>query len=103
MASIAGVKFPSPRRSSKPLVKIGAKSSFIAEFEYDEHNATLTTHMKNGAIYQHKQVDPDDWEGLKTAKSQGKYWSDFIRGQKASVRVKVQKAPNSEVKTSGRK
>lgn len=103
MASIAGVKFPQPRRSSKPLVKLGAKSSFIAEFEYDEHNLTLTTHMKNGAIYQHKQVDPGDWEGLKTAESQGKYWSDFIRGKKASTRVKIAKAPNSEVRKKGRK
>lgn len=103
MASIAGAgRIAAPSKSTKPLVKIGAKSSFIAEFEYDAHNLTLTTHMKNGAIYQHKMVDPDDWEGLKTAESQGKYWSDFIRGKKTSTRVKIAKAPNSEVK-KGRK
>lgn len=102
MASIAGAKFPGPSRSTKAPIKLGAKSSFIAEFEYDEHNLTLTTHMKNGAIYQHKMVDPDDWEGLKTAKSQGKFWSDNIRGKKSSVVVKTQKAPNSDVKI-GRK
>ncbi len=102
MASIAGVKLGASR-STKAPIKVGAKSSFIAEFEYDEHNLTLTTHMKNGAIYQHKMVDPDDWEGLKTAPSQGKYWSDLIRGKKQSVRVKISKAPNSEVKKQGRK
>ncbi len=102
MASIAGAKFPGASRSTKPPVKLGAKSSFIAEFEYDEHNLTLTTHMKNGSIYQHKQVDGDDWEGLKTASSQGKFWSDNIRGKKASVVVKAQKSPSSGIKT-GRK
>jgi hypothetical protein len=104
MASIAGVKFPSSEsRSSKAPVKIGAKSSFIAEFEYDDHNLTLTTHLKNGSIYQHKMVVPSEWDALKTAKSQSKYWSDFIRGKKASVRVKAEKAPNSEIKKAGRK
>ncbi len=102
MASIAGVKLAGPSRSSKAPVKLGAKSSFIAEFEYDEGNVTLTTHMKNGAIYQHKFVVPSEWDALKTAKSQSKYWSDFIRGKKASVVVKAQKAPNSAIKT-GRK
>ena len=105
MASIAGVgKINAPRSTQiKPLEKLGAQSSFIAEFEYDARNLTLTTHMKNGAIYQHKMVDGDDWDALKTSKSQGKYWSDFIRGKKASVRVKIAKSPNSGIKTLGRK
>ena len=101
MASIAGVKL-GQQRSSKAPVKVGAKSSFIAEFEYDEGNLTLTTHLKSGSIYQHKFVVPSEFEALKTAKSQSKHWSDFIRGKKASVVVKAHKAPNSGIKT-GRK
>ncbi len=102
MASIASSKSVGLTRSSTPLVKVGAKSSFIAEFEYDENNMTLTTHMKNGSIYQHKMVVRSEWDALKTAKSQSKHWADFIRGKKASVIIKSQKSPNSGIKT-GRK
>lgn len=84
------------------VVHMPAISSWIAGFDYDKNNLTLTTHLKNGAIYQHKFVVPSEWTALQTAKSQSKHWSDNIRGKKQSVRVKIFKAPNSEIKT-GRK
>ncbi len=83
------------RLSTQPLEKIPSQSSFIAAFEYDEANSTLTTFMKNGAIYQHKDVDPLEWGQLKTAKNDGKHWSKNIKGQKLSVRVKAFKTPRS--------
>jgi hypothetical protein len=79
-----------------------ANSSFIAAFEYDQANLTLTTHLKNGAIYQHKFVVPLDWLALQTSQNHSKHWSDNIRGKKASVRVKVAKAPRSDIRKKGR-
>ncbi len=80
-----------------------AKSSFIAEFSYDYANQTLTTQLKSGAIYQHKDVSPGEWVALQNSQSQSRFWADAIRGQKLSVRVKSAKAPNSEVRRTGRK
>lgn len=77
------------------------QSSFIALLEYDQQNLTLTTHLKNGAIYQHKSVSPMDWAGLQAAQNSGSHWSKFIKGQKTSVKVKKIKAPNSGIKTGG--
>lgn len=79
-----------------------ANSSFIAAFEYDQANLTLTTHLKNGAIYQHKFVVPLDWLALQTSQNHSKHWSDNIRGKKASVRVKVAKAPRADIRKKGR-
>lgn len=78
------------------------QSSFISMLEYDQQNLTLTTHMKNGAIYQHKMVTPMDWEALQHAQNVGRHWSGMIRGQKAAVKIKRVKAPNSGIKTGGR-
>jgi hypothetical protein len=86
-------------KPSKPvqtkLQTFSPKSSFIAALEYDEQNLTLTTHMINGAIYQHKFVLPSDWQGLQTSQNHGKFWSRAIEGKKQSVRVKIARSPNS--------
>lgn len=102
MASVASPSKLTTGRSTPALEKIPAQSSFIAEFEYDSANLTLTTHLKSGAIYQHKFVLASDWTNLQTAKNQSKHWSDNIRGTKQMVRVVVKKAPRSEIKV-GRK
>lgn len=84
------------------ILKIGSQSSFIAAFEYDQQNLTLTTHMKNGAIYQHKFVVPSEFTALQTSQNHSKHWSDSIRGKKLSVKVKVAKAPRSDIKKYNR-
>jgi aromatic ring hydroxylase len=93
MASVHGM---GAKPAAPGIVKMAAQSSFIAAFEYDQASLTLTTHLKNGAIYQHKFVVPSEFEQLRTSKSQSRHWSDAIRGKKQSVRVKVSKAPDSE-------
>jgi hypothetical protein len=103
MASVAGPSTLTTGRSTAALAKMPAQSSFIAEFEYDETNLTLTTHLKNGAVYQHKFVLPSEFIALQTSKNQSKHWSDNIRGKKASVTVIAKKSPRSEIKTGGRK
>ena len=101
---MASVNQPSKdSQSSKPLETMPAvNSSFIAAFTYDSGNLTLTTHLKNGAIYQHKFVVPLDWLALQTSQNHSKHWSDNIRGKKASVRVKVAKAPRADIRKKGR-
>jgi hypothetical protein len=79
-----------------------AQSSFIAEFEYDQANLTLTTHLKSGAIYQHKFFLPADWTNLQTSQNHSKHWADNIKGKHASVRVKTVKTPRSEIHRKGR-
>lgn len=73
-------------------------SSFLALLEYDPVNLALTSHMMNGAIYQHRFVLPTDWQALQTSQNHGKHWSEQIRGKKLSVRLKSAKAPRSEIK-----
>jgi KTSC domain len=90
-------------QSTPPLQSMPAiNSSFIALFEYDQANLALTTHLKNGAIYQHKFVLPSEWTALQTSQNHSKHWSNAISGKKLSVRVKSAKTPNSEIR-KGRK
>lgn len=97
---MAGVNGPGQSSRSTPgLQKVAADSSWIAAFEYDEANMTLTTILKSGAIYQHKDFHPAEWMQLQTAKSQSKHWSSAIKGLKPSVTVKSAKMPNSAIKT----
>lgn len=101
---MAAIKPQASGGPAKGIKKAGAQSTFIAGWEYDENNMTLITHMKNGAIYEHKgQFSPEAWDELTTAKNPAKHWANFVKGQYASVRVKVVKAPNSEIKTGGHK
>lgn len=74
------------------------QSSFIALLEYDQNNLTLTTHLKSGAIYQHKFVLSLDFENLKTSQNHGSHWTKNIKGKKLSVAIKKVKTPKSEVK-----
>lgn len=98
MAGVQAASF-GPQRSTHVLHKIAADSSWIAAFEFDEANETLTTILKSGAIYQHKDFHTADWLGLQTAKSQSKHWSATVKGIKPSVTVKSSKMPNSAIKT----
>ena len=97
MASVAGSG--QPQQNQQQIEKIAAQSSWIASFEYDAPNLTLTTHLKSGAIYQHKFVVGSEWDQLKTAQSHSKHWADHIRAKKASVTVKSAKSPNGQIKT----
>lgn len=100
MASVA--QAPTSNQSMPALQTIAVQSSFIAALEYDQQNLTLTTHLKSGAIYQHKFCLPMDWELLKTAKNPSKHWAQNIKGKKASVRIKVAKSPTAGIKTGRR-
>ncbi len=103
---MASVNQPSNNasQSTPPLQSMPAiNSSFIALFEYDTANLTLTTHLRSGAIYQHKFVLPSEWTALQTSQNHSKHWANAIRGKKLSVNVKSAKAPNSEIKTGRKK
>ena len=92
MAGMAGM-------STLPgVVSMPAKSSFIAAFEYDASQLTLTVHMLNGSIYQQKFVTPLDWAALQTSQNHSKHWANNIKGKKLSVHIKSAKAPRSEIR-----
>ena len=92
---------PVTNASSGGIIKTVLQSSFIAAVEYDQANLTLTTHFKNGAIYQHKFVMPTEHTALITSQNHGKAWSTQIKGKKQGVKIRKIKAPRAEIK--GRK
>ncbi len=95
---MASVSLPNEPAQAPAIQKVAANSSFISEFEYDPTNLTLTTHLKSGAIYQHKFVTPLEFAQLQTSQNHSKHWSNSIKGRKVSVTVKATKAPNSEIR-----
>ena len=99
MASVAGAP---TAPAAQGIQKLGSNSSFIAAFEYDPANLTLTTFLKDNSIYQHKFVVPGDWTALQTAQSHGKHWATHIKGKKVGVRIKSAKAPMAGVKAARR-
>ena len=95
---MAFVASPAKPSGAPAIVKVPAQSSFIASFEYDAANLTLTTHLKDGSIYQHKFVTPIDFDLLLTSKSQSKHWANSVKGNKQVVKVKTAKTPNSDIR-----
>jgi hypothetical protein len=65
-----------------------AKSSWIDSFEYDSINLRLTTHLKDGNIYQHVFVLPITWDALKTSEKHSDFWIHNVKGKFASIHVK---------------
>ncbi len=103
---MASVNQPSgaPSQSTPKLETMPAVgSSFIAAFEYDAANLTLTTHLLSGAIYQAKFFLPSEWTALQTSQNHSKHWANRVKGKKLSVKVKSAKSPNSEIKTGRKK
>ena len=99
---MASISQPAKSNAQPAIQTMPSQSNFISALEYDTANLTLTTHMKNGAIYQHKFVLPSEWTALQTSQNHGKLWSDTIRSKKMHVKIKSAKSPRSEIKT-GRK
>jgi hypothetical protein len=83
---------------SPGIATMPAMSSFIAAFEFDTANLTLTTHMKSGAIYQSKFFLPMNWTDLQTSQNHSKHWANNIKGKHMTVKVKSAKSPKSEIK-----
>jgi hypothetical protein len=65
-----------------------AKSSWIDSFEYDSINYRLTTHLKDGNIYQHVFFLPINWDQLKTAQKHSDFFNHSVKGKFASIHVK---------------
>lgn len=99
MGIMASLNGPINQPSSTPIVTMPAVSSFIAAFEYDQANLTLTSHLKDNSIYQHKFVLPADWLALQTSQNHSKHWANNIKGKKLGVRLKSAKSPRSELRT----
>jgi hypothetical protein len=100
MASVNAISTPV---QSPAIQTMASQSSFISLMEYDQANLTLTTHLKSGAVYQHKFVLPSEWQALQTSQNHSKHWAANIKGKKLSVTVKSAKSPKSAIKKQGRK
>lgn len=96
MAFIAQSKTQAPQAG---VQTIAANSKFITAFEYDTTNMRLTTHLKNGAIYQHVFVLPNDWELLKTSQNHSKHWANNIKGKKQVIIVRTIKSTRRKKNT----
>lgn len=94
MASVSALPAP----AAPAIQTFVPQSSFLALLEYDQANLTLTSHLKSGAVYQHKFVIPADWAALQTSQNHGKHWSSNIKGKKLSVKIKTVRAPKAELK-----
>lgn len=77
-----------PAQAAPGLQTMVAKSSWISLFEYDPTNFRLTTHLKNGSIYQHAFVLPGEWTALQTSQHHSSHFSNFIKGKKAAIHIK---------------
>jgi hypothetical protein len=100
---VASINTPAAMIQPSAIQKMAAQSSFIAAYEYDQANLTLTTHLKSGAIYQHKFVLPSEFQALQTSQNHSKHWAEHIKGKKLSVTIKSAKSPKSAIKKQGRK
>lgn len=95
---MAAINTPAAPAAMPGLVTMPAMSSFIAAFEYDQANLTLTAHMKDGSIYQSKFFPPRNWTDLQTSQNHSKHWANNVKGKHLTVRVKSAKSPKSEIK-----
>ena len=95
MASI----FQPPKAAAAPKIHhLPSTSSFIAAFEYDETNLTLSTWMRNGSLYQAKFFLPADWDNLKTSQNHSKHWANNVKGKHATTRVIFRQSPTALLK-----
>lgn len=62
-------------------------SSNIHGLSYDPAGKRLTVHFKNGGIYHHHGVKPDEFADLKGAESVGKHYHANIRGRYETTKV----------------
>lgn len=56
-------------------------SSLIDTAEYDADKKLLTVNFLNGRSYEHQDVTPDVWAGLRDAFSAGRFWNQFLKGR----------------------
>jgi len=52
----------------------------IAYYSCDKKTGYLILHAHNGKSYIHQGVPINLWQGLKSANSKGRYYSNYIRG-----------------------
>ncbi len=63
------------------------QSSTIAEIGYDHDTLVLEIKFLKGGIYRYADVDFGTFNSLMSAKSQGKFFLEFVKGKFAATRV----------------
>lgn len=62
-------------------------SSHIRAAGYDLDSQTLEVEFNNGSVYQYASVPLNEYEGLMTADSQGKYFNANIKNRYSYVKL----------------
>jgi len=56
-------------------------SSLIDSAAYDAEKKVLTVNFLNGRSYDHQDVPPEVWAGLRDAFSAGRFWNQMLKGR----------------------
>jgi hypothetical protein len=70
------------------MERINVASSNINSIGYDEATNTLEVEFQSGSIYQYSGVPEDEYEGLLSASSKGRYLNTHIKDRYAHIQVR---------------
>ena len=68
--------------------RIAIRSSNIRSVGYDPGLATLEVEFNSGSVYEYLNVPKDEYEGLMSASSKGRYFNINIKGAYEDVRIR---------------
>jgi len=70
------------------MERITVRSSNIRSVGYDPGSSTLEVEFNSGSIYQYLEVSKDEYEGLMSASSKGRYFNANIKGAYQDIRIR---------------
>jgi len=69
------------------MERIPVQSSNILSIVYDANSSTLEIEFKSGSIYQYSGVPEQEYEGLMSSASKGRYLNTYIKDRYAYIQV----------------
>ena len=70
------------------MERVQVGSTNIRSVGYDPGSSTLEVEFNSGSIYQYLNVPKDEYEGLMSASSKGRYFNTNIKGEYQDVRIR---------------
>ena len=70
------------------MERLQVVSSNIRSVGYDPGSSTLEVEFNSGSIYQYLNVAKDEYEGLMSASSKGRYFNTNIKKAYQDVRIR---------------
>ena len=69
------------------MLRAVVTSSTLLSVGYDAGSRTLEVEFRNGHLYRYDDVPRELYDGLRTARSKGRYFNERIRDDFAAVRL----------------